>query len=331
MADLRPHAKRRPRRVGVSAIARYLEHLDRELQIRRAPRGRLLTEAGDHLRASAEEIAATGVDAQVAEQEAVARFGAAALVARRFANAVATTSMRIALVFAATACTCYAVAGALFVLTAPSWLRDFPQGAPSMLALQVAAIALLVTGVRVLRFRRELLIDELRLRFVANGVVIASVAVALAAGAELVLALTRPAPAPWSDASGIIAAYAVAAGAACVAGVVAVAAAARTAVLAAFPRPSGDLSFAVADLVDDVATVAPPLLPFAILLRSHPALVCGVTAALAFAGMTGFAVAGDGSGLVGAAATGLFEALAVVIAYLTLGRALGLRATGTAA
>ena len=87
---------------------------------------------------------------------------AAALVARLFANAVATTSMRIALVFAATACTCYAVAGVLFVLTAPSWLRDFPQGAPSMLALQVAAIALLVTGVRVLRFRRELLIYELR-------------------------------------------------------------------------------------------------------------------------------------------------------------------------
>jgi hypothetical protein len=325
MADVRPHAERRPRRPGVSAIARYLKQLDRELRIRRAPRERLLSEADDHLRASAEEIAASGVDAQAAEHEAVARFGAAALVARSFANAVATTSTRIALVFAATACACYAAAAALFVLTAPSWLRDFPQGAPSMLALQVATVALFVTGVRALRIRSALLVDELRLRYVANSVVIASLAVALAAGAELVLALTRPAPAPWSDASAIIAVYAVAAVVAGAASLVALAAAARTAVLAALPRPGGDLPSASADLIDAVAVAAPPLLPLAIVLRSRPALVCGVTAALAFAGTTAFAVADDGSGLVGAAATGLFEAAGVVFAYLTLGRALGLR------
>ena len=64
-----------------------------------------------------------------------------------------------------------------------------------MLALQVAAVALAVTAVQDAARARELLIDELRLRLVANGVVTAA-AIAAAALCELVLALTRPAPAP---------------------------------------------------------------------------------------------------------------------------------------
>lgn len=315
----------------MSAIARYLEQLERELRVKHVPRKRLLAEAADHLRASADEIAASGVARDVAEEEAVARFGAAALVARRFAHVAASASARTALVWSVTACTSYAIAAAFFVLSGPVWLRDFPQGAPSMLALQVAVVALVLTGLRALRFRTTPLIDELRLRLIANGVAIATTVVALAAAAELLLALTRPAAAPWGDAADVIGIYSVAGAASLVASFVAVETAARARVLAALPRPSGDeLPAASAALVDDVAAVAPPLRPLAALLTSRPALACAVTAALAFVAMTVVGVWGtdsnQGSALAGAAATGLFEAAAVVAAYLTLGRALGLRA-----
>lgn len=102
----------------------------------------------------------------------------------------------MALVWAASGCASYAVAAGFFVLRGPPWLRDFPQDAPSVLALQVALVALLLTGIRSFRFRRALLIDELRLRLLANVVAIASGVLAIAAGAESVLALTRPAAAP---------------------------------------------------------------------------------------------------------------------------------------
>jgi hypothetical protein len=74
-----------------------------------------------------------------------------------------------------------------------------------MLALQVAAVALALTRVRSLRFK-TVLIGELRLRLIGNGVVIATVAVAAGAGLELLLALTRAAAAPWGDSADVIAA-----------------------------------------------------------------------------------------------------------------------------
>ena len=314
-----------------SPIAQYLNQLDSELRVNRAPRKRLLAEAADHLEASAEEIGASGVGRDDAEQQAVARFGDAAIVARRFAHAAASTSAWTALVWAATACAGYAVAAAFFIVTAPSWLRDFPQGAPSMLALQVAAVALVLSGIRALRFRGALLIDELRLRLIGNGVVIATGVVTAGAALELLLALTRPAPAPWRDAAAVIAAYAVAAAAALVTTFVAVMTLARTRVLAALPRPSGDdVPAAVESLVDDVAAAAPPLRPVAALMMSHPVVGCIATAALAFVLMTLVGAWGSdfghhASALGGAAATGLFEAVAVVGAYLTLAHALGLR------
>lgn len=314
-----------------SPIPQYLDQLDRELRVNRAPRKRLLAEAADHLEASAEEIAASGVGRGEAAQEAVARFGAAAVVARRFAHAAASTSAWTALVWAATACAGYAVAAAFFILTAPSWLRDFPQGAPSMIALQVAAVALVLSGIRALRFRGALLIDELRLRLIGNGVVIATGAVTAGPALELLLAMTRPAPAPWRDAAAVIAAYAVAAAAALVTTFVAVATLARTRALAALPRPSGDeMPAAVESLVDDVAVAAPPLRPVAALITSRPVPGCIATAALAFVVMAvvdawGSDFGHHASALGGAAASGLFEAVAVVGAYLTLAHALGLR------
>jgi hypothetical protein len=200
-----------------------------------------------------------------------------------------------------------------------------------MLGLQVAAVALLLSGIRALRFRGALLIDERRLRLIANGVVIATGAVTAGAALELTLALTRPAPAPWRDAAAIIAAYAVATAAALVTTFVGVATLARTRALAAVPRPSGDaMPAAVESLVEDVAVAAPPLKPAVVLITSRPILTCTATAALAFVVMALVDALGSDAGrhasaLGGAATSGLFEAVAVVVAYLTLAHALGLR------
>jgi hypothetical protein len=314
----------------VSQIDAYLEQLERELRLKRAPRRRLLAETADHLRSSAADIAAAGATAEEAERMAVARFGAAALVARRFAHAAASTSARTALVWVATAFATYAGAAIAFILTAPSWLHDFPQGAPTMLGLQVAFVALALSAIRTLRFRNTLVIDEPRLRLVSNGVLIAAVALAGAAGAELLLALTRPAPAPWGDATTLIAVYAVAASAATASALAAVATAARASAVDVLPRQRGaDVSPTAASLVDDVAAAAGPLTAVAAFVVAHPARTCALVAGSAFAAVTATSLGADfanhASVVTGAAVAGAFEAAAVVIAYLTLGRALGLR------
>ena len=313
-------------------IARYLKQLEHELRLERAPRRRLLAEAADHLRGSAEDIAAEeSVSAEEAERRAVERFSAAAVVARRFALAAASTSAQTTLIWVTTAFAAYAAASIAFVVAAPSWLLDFPQGAPSMLGLQVAFVALALSALRSLPYRRSLVSDETRLRLIANGMLVAAAAVAGAAGAELALALTRPAAAPWGDATALIALYAVAA-AAVVAGLLpAVASAARANTLTALPSRAGDSTPpASASLVEDVAAVAPPLTAAAAYLVSHPARTCSLLAGVAFvavtaAGFVGTDFAHHASILFGALAVGTFEAAAIVIAYLALGRTLGIR------
>lgn len=154
---------------------------------------------------------------------------------------------------------------------------------------------------------------------------------AVAAGAELLLATTRPAAAPWSEARTLIAVYGVVAVAALAAALVGVAALARARTIEALPRPTGAaLSPEAALLVEDVAATAPVLRGVAVAATSRPALACAIVAAVAF---TVFAIVNAwGSDYAphaliigGALTTGLFEGVAVVLAYLTLGRALGLR------
>jgi hypothetical protein len=74
-------------------IAAYLRELDAEvgpLPLRR----RLLAEAEDHLRATAEALEAEGVDRAEAERRAVERFGAAEAVARRLRAEVGARARR---------------------------------------------------------------------------------------------------------------------------------------------------------------------------------------------------------------------------------------------
>ena len=277
----------------------YLAELERELRRRRAPSRRLLAEAADHLRSSADELAAEGTSAEGAERTAVARFGPAGLVAERYAVAVAVTTTRRAVLGVAIAFVVYCAAVLAFAGAAPYWLVDFPQGAPSTLALQVAFVAL---GLSVLRA----LGGDGRVRLAARGVVVAAGAIAMAAAAEAVLAVTRPAPAPWHEAVTLLLVYAVAACAAFAALPVAVRAMRRASALG----PAAERDIAV---VGHVAR--------------HPIGSCALVAAAA--GTAVFAAQLAGTSAAGAGATALVEAATVVIAYLALGRTLGLRPATT--
>ncbi|MGH3081814.1 MAG: permease prefix domain 1-containing protein [Gaiellaceae bacterium] len=299
-------------------IASYLRELDEELRLKRAPRQRLLVEARDHLRSAADELLLDGRSPAEAEHEAVARFGAAAEVARRFAHAAASSSARTAIFWTGLSFVAYTVTALLFVAAAPVWLRDFPQGAASMLALQVAAVAVAVTAVRALRWRRALILDEERLRLVANGALIATLAVGAGAAAELVVALTRPAAAPWGDAWALIAGFGLVSVVSLSAVLVATANYARVGALDSLQaRPAPDET---PTLADDIAAVAPLLGAQAHAALRRPGVTCTALALAAFA-----AVVLMQPLVVGSLVLGGLEATAVVVGYLALGRPLCLR------
>jgi hypothetical protein len=298
--------------MAASPIEAYLDRLDRELRARRAPRRRLLAEAEDHLRSTTEELVGGARAAVDAEREAIERFGAAPEVAHRFALATASSSARTAVGWAAAAFLAYGTAALVFLLAAPDWLRDFPHGAPSGLALQVAAVALAVTA---FRFRRRP--DEHRLRLVANGALTGAFALTAGAGAELLLALTRPAAAPWGDAPAPIGTFALA---------VVVCAPAALAAAVSHRRAGGLGAGDAGTLADDVEAVVPRLGRVVRPALQRPGRTCAAVTGSAFVAVTiAQLVATGSSSLAGAIAVGLFEATAIVIGFLTLGRPLGLR------
>lgn len=313
----------------MSAINTYIRHLDAELRLKRAPRRRLLEEVEGHLRASAAERVDEGRKHEEAEALAVASFGSAAALARRFAHAAASSAVRRALLWTALAFMSYALAVAIFMLAAPPWLRDFPQGAPSALLVQVAAVALLLSTIRVLRSRDSAVIEEDRLRLSANGLLVCALAVGAAVVAELLLALTRPAQAPWKDGSAIIVAYALAAFVSLPSALIAVAGFSRASAIRDLPGDRSGESDST--LADDVAALVPALArPVSVALR-HPARTCALLAAVAFVTVSAVQLVGadfahHASIMLGAIVTGSLETSAIIAAYLMLGRPLGLRA-----
>lgn len=167
----------------------YLARLDHELRARRTPRRRFLAEAEDHLRTSAAELGD--------EQHAVERFGDAATVATRFAQAAAATRARRSALLVALAFAAYLAAAGAFRATAGPEFADFPQGAPSQLALLAAAAAGLVGLIRT-RLRR-------------TAIVVGSAALSAGLVLELAAALTRPAGVlPWGELPLVAALFAVA-------------------------------------------------------------------------------------------------------------------------
>lgn len=312
------------------AIDSYLHQLDVELRLTRAPRRRLLAEVEDHLRASAAEIAAD-TEAEGAEIRAVERFGSAATVARGFAVSVAATSARRSTFSLWLAFSTYVVACLLFASTASSRFADFPQGAPSALALQVAAVAVAVSLVRALRWRGSTDAPEDRIRFLANGSVIGAAALAVGIGGETVIALTRPAGVlPWQELPLVAVAFGVAVGATLVAGLAAAAAASRTSTLRAVPGARPLMRASVPTLADDVVALVPAVRRPVTALLERPWLLVTVVAAVALGGTFISQVGGrpftqDASIALPALALAAVEALCVVVGYLALGRSLGLR------
>jgi hypothetical protein len=312
------------------AIEAYLDRLDVELRLNRVPRRRLLAEVEDHLRTSATELSA-GAPVEEAERRAVECFGAAATVARGFAIAVAATSARRSTNWLGFAFSTYAVACLLFALTASSEFADFPQGAPSGLALQVAAVAFALSLARSLRWRRSTDPPEDRIRFLANGAVIGATALAVGLASETAIALTRPAGVlPWQDLWLVAVAFGVAVGATLVAGLGAAAAAFRASTLAAVPGARRRLRGSLPTLVDDIGALVPKARGPVAAAFGQPALLLTAVAAVALVGVFIGQVAGrpfahHASIVLPALALAAFEAVCVLVGCLALGRSLGLR------
>jgi hypothetical protein len=312
------------------AIEEYLDQLDAELRVNRVPRRRLLAEVEDHLRTSATELDADA-GSEEAEHRAVARFGAAATVARGFAMVVAATSARRSTYWLGLAFSTYAAACLLFAFTASSEFADFPQGAPSALALQVAAVAFALSLVRSLRWRRSTNTPEDRIRFLANGAVIGAAALAAGLASEAAIALTRPAGVlPWQDLPIVAVAFGVAVGASLVAGLSAAAAAFRTSTLAAVPGAQTVAPGSLPPVVDDIGALVPTTRRPVAAVFGRPAFLVSTLAGAAVVGVFIGQVAGrpfahHASIVLPALALAAFEALCVIVGYLTLGRSLGLR------
>ena len=309
----------------------YLVELERELRLRRAPRARLLRETEDHLHDLCAELAADGLAREQAEARAVAQFGAAATVAARFAEATASTTAHRAVNVGVAAFLAYAGVFVAFATAASPVLRDFPQGAGSLFALQFAAVALGVAFVRSLRWRGAVAAPTTELTAIARALSVACVALVCAVVAEGAVAVSRPAGVVvWSDGRWLTLAFAGALAVVLLSAIGAIRTAAQAQAVDALPsRDQHDSAAAL--LADDVETLLTRArLPQASRplrwLLAHPWPATLALAALAFAAVTATGVAGSGgNGLAGAATLAAVEASLIVVGFAAFGRTLGLR------
>jgi hypothetical protein len=312
-------------------IKGYMAELERELHRRRAPRARLLRETEDHLHDLCAELAADGLAHDQAEARAVAHFGAAATIAARFAEETASTTAHRAVTVTAAAFVGYLGVYFTFATAASPVLRDFPQGAGSFLALQLAAVALGVALVRSLRWRGASAAPTTELMAISRALSVAGAVLMGGAVAEAAAALTRPAGViAWSDGRWLTLAFA-GAFAVLLRSTIAVLRAAAQA-QAAHAMPSRHArSSAAALLADDVETLlARARLPQASRivrrLLAHPWRATLALAALSFVAVSAAGVVSSGRArLGGAAALAAVEASLIVFSFAALGRTLGLR------
>lgn len=301
-------------------IKDYIADLDRELRRRRAPRARLLRETEDHLHDLRAELAADGLASEEAEARAVEQFGAAATIAARYAEATASTTAHRAAAVTAAAFVAYSGVYVAFATAASPLLRDFPQGAGSFFALQVAAVALGVALVRSLRWRGEPAVPTTELTAIARALSLAGAVLLAGAVAEVAVAVTRPAGViAWSEGRWLALAFAAAFAALLLSAIATVRAAAQAQAVHSLPSRQAQVTAAEL-LADDVGTLlARARLPKASrtmrALFSHPWPVTLALAALAFA-----AVAAAGGATLAAV-----EAWAILVSFVAFGRTLGLR------
>ncbi len=324
--------------MSAPTITAYLAELEQQLRRRRAPRARLLREVEGHLDDTVEELTASGVARADAEVEAVRRFGAAATVAARFAAATASTTAHRAVDLASLAFVGYVASFLAFASSASSAVRDFPQGAPSFFAVQLAAVALGLAFVRSWRWRPQPAVPPAELTFLSRALALGVASLAMATVGETLLALTRPAGVVvWDAAQWLTLSFTAAAVVVLVAALGAVRAAAQVAAVGALPGDSDARDRrGAAMLLDDVVALTPRLRhSLSFRLRTlhplrHPWRVVSLLAALAFVAVTGVQLVSgdglhDGSIIGGAALLGLLEAVAIIGCFALFGRFLGLR------
>jgi len=312
----------------MSAIDEYLGELTRRLRLCRAPGKRLVLEVEDHLREATAEAVAVGVPPVVAEQQAVERFGDAADVAARFAEAAALTVAKRSVAAAALAVVAYAGVAAAFAIAASPLMRDFPQGAPTFFGLQLALVALGAAWVRVLYWRRELAMPATELRVVTRSTSIATASVLFAAVLEAALALARPAGfIAWSEAPALVVAVGCAFVLAAASAIVATRASAQRHALDALPRSRRRKP---AEQPRDHGRGARAAAAILSTVERRPWTAAITAAMFAVALVAAMNLAGSDSAhhasiLSGAVVAGSVEAGAIIVGFAAFSRMLGLR------
>jgi len=309
----------------------YMAELERELRRRRAPRVRLLRETEDHLHDLCAELAADGLGPEQAEARAVTQFGAAATVAACFAEATASAAAHRAVTVTAAAFLAYTGVFVAFATAASPLLRDFPQGAASFMALQLAAVALGIALVRSMRWRRAPAAPTTELTAIARALTVAGVVLIGAAVAEIAVAVSRPAGVvAWSDGRLLTLAFAAALAVLLLSAIAAVRAGAHAQAADSLSNRHVHAS-AAALLVDDVETLLarlplPQVSRTARGLLAHRWAATIALAAFAFVAVSAAGVVNSGrAGLAGAEALAAVEASLIVLSFVAFGRTLGLR------
>jgi hypothetical protein len=314
---------------AVGPIEAYLAELDHALGVPRGLRRRIVAEARDHLECAAAAGRADGLEPRAAAELAVAAFGAAGVVARRFAEELAVAGARRASLAALVAVWNYgllfAVSTQVASVRAASPFASDPADAIAWFAAQIAATCAALSALRAWRHRRDAAVPAGKLRYVNRGA-------AVAVGAVLVSVLADAAAAVGSPAGGgttrslLIAGLAAVGAAAAVALAEVARSARRTRALARLDdRPAGD------DVFEDLAVLVPPARAALAVLRAHPWRLCAFTGAAAGLALSAAHLIGEGPppdparAVAVAAIFVAAEGLAILACFGALARYLGLR------
>jgi len=114
----------------MSAIDDYLDQMLGDLHGSPTKVRRILSEAENHLRETAETLEREGAAPDDAEREAVARFGAADMVARKFGRVGVHDFLRPALVLGAVGFLAISLSGLIAELMGRTWGAGFVAGDP---------------------------------------------------------------------------------------------------------------------------------------------------------------------------------------------------------
>jgi hypothetical protein len=335
--------------VAGRVIEDHLDALAAALTVPPRVRRRVLAEARDHLLCATEQGRADGLGDNEAQAAAVRDHGPPALIARRYAEALAHGAAQLATVAGLAAVIAFAALAAVATQISPVHASG-PADAITWFAVQIAVTCAALSTVRALRHRLDPAVPSGKLRLINRGWGVAVGAVLVSLGATLADGYSDGAAgAPWRTALTIGAAVATAAATVALASLVL--SARRTRELAGHAdEPAGD------DALDDfralALSTAGRLLPAgtteraealarhlaahravrAVALRTHPWRFCALVALAAGATVAVTHIAGEGPATSGllvtlavAAVLVAIEACAIAGCFALLGGFLGIR------